>query len=72
MQQGLNGYSGAADNWIIAYSGADINKGSTVDVDMRANSDYGLAYTNLGFALNRIGQYEEAIRMLEKPKPQRQ
>src|SRR4051812_42063820 len=42
LQQALNGYSGAADNWIIAYSGADINKGSAVEVDMRANSDYGL------------------------------
>lgn len=30
------------------------------------NSKHGLAYTNLGFALNRKGQFEEAIKILTK------
>src|SRR5258708_36886827 len=42
LQQGLNSYAGAADNWIICCSGADINKGADVEVGMRATSDYGL------------------------------
>jgi PKD repeat protein len=42
LQQGLNGYTGAADNWIIWSSGADLNKGGEDLVDMRADSDYGL------------------------------
>lgn len=31
-----------------------------------ANSEHGLAYSNLGFALNRTGQFEEAIKILTK------
>ncbi len=30
------------------------------------NSEHGLAYSNLGFALNRTGQFEEAIKVLTK------
>ena len=33
---------------------------------IRVSPDYGLAYTNLGFALNRTGHYTEAIEALSK------
>jgi len=42
LQQGLNAYAGAADDWINGGSGADVNRGSSVEVDMRSTSDYGL------------------------------
>src|SRR3982751_5730528 len=42
LQQGLNNYAGTIDNWIIAFSGADMNKGADVEVDIRSTSDYGL------------------------------
>jgi serine/threonine protein kinase len=32
----------------------------------KRDSQYGLAYTNLGYALNRVGQYSEAIKALTK------
>ena len=33
---------------------------------IQADSNHGLAYTNLGFALNRTGQFAEAIKVLTK------
>jgi tetratricopeptide (TPR) repeat protein len=33
---------------------------------IKADKKYGLAYSNLGFALNRVGQYNEAIEVLSK------
>ena len=42
LQQGLNGYTGTADNWIIWSSGANTNKGGLVELDLRSTTDYGL------------------------------
>lgn len=46
LQQGLNGYTGSADNW-IASGNADVNKGTGLDVELRAASDYGLYRFNI-------------------------
>jgi hypothetical protein len=42
LQDGLNNYAGTADDWIIAFSGADLNQGSSADLDLRANTDNAL------------------------------
>jgi len=42
LQDGVNSYTGTADNWIVANSGANINRGSDVNVAIRAVSDYGI------------------------------
>ena len=42
LQDGLAGYTGTADNWIVANSGANINRGADVNVAIRAVSDYGI------------------------------
>ena len=47
LQQGLNSYAGATDNWIVAYSGADINRGADVDIAIRDVTDYGIVRFNI-------------------------
>jgi len=42
LQDSLNNYTGTADNWIVANSGANINRGGDVNVAIRAVSDYGI------------------------------
>jgi hypothetical protein len=42
LRDGLNGYNGTAENWIVGGSGANINRGADVNVGIRAVSDYGL------------------------------
>src|SRR4051812_12804953 len=47
LQQGLNSYAGAVDNWIVGGTAADSNHGAGNDVEMRATSDYGLYRFNI-------------------------
>jgi hypothetical protein len=43
FQNGTNNYAGTADDWIIAFSGADLNQGTNSDLDIRsADSDRAL------------------------------
>ena len=43
LQNGTNNYAGTADDWILAFSGADLNQGTNSDLDIRsASSDRAL------------------------------
>src|SRR5436190_18303851 len=39
LQDGLNGYAGTTDNWIVNNSGANINRGDNVEIAIRDVSD---------------------------------